>query len=159
ATYAARFHAKEIELILDIRPDVPDALVGDPFRLRQIILNLISNALRFTSSGDVTVRVESATPGEVETLLRFSVIDTGCGIPEAKQQAIFEAFTQADNSTTRKYGGTGLGLAICKQLTQLMGGWISVQSEVGKGSDFQFRARFGVGAVPKKATDTSLAGR
>jgi two-component system sensor histidine kinase/response regulator len=159
ATYAARFHAKSLELILDIRPNVPDALVGDPFRLRQVVLNLIGNALRFTSAGEVTVRVEAATPGEVETLLRFTVADTGCGIAADTQAAIFEAFTQADNSTTRRYGGTGLGLAICKQLTQLMGGWISVQSEVGKGSEFQFRARFGVGAVLQKAPDTALAGR
>jgi two-component system sensor histidine kinase/response regulator len=159
AGYATRYHAKALELILDIRPEVPDALIGDPYRLRQVIVNLVGNALRFTDHGEVVVRVEMATPGEVETLLRFTVVDTGAGIPPEKRAAIFDSFTQADNSTTRRYGGTGLGLAICKQLTQLMGGWISLHSELGVGSEFQFRARFGVGATMRQVADNSLHGR
>jgi protein-histidine pros-kinase len=145
ATYAGRCHSKGIELILDVRPDVPDALIGDPYRLRQVVLNLVSNALRFTTHGEVVVRAEISQINEIETLLRFTISDTGCGIDGDKREAIFNAFTQADNSTTRRFGGTGLGLAICKQLVQLMGGWISVKSDPGRGSEFQFRARFGVG--------------
>jgi signal transduction histidine kinase/CheY-like chemotaxis protein len=159
AAYAPRFHARGVELILDVRPDVPDALIGDPHRLRQVTLNLISNAMRFTARGEVVVRVEVAEGGPVETLLRFTVTDTGCGIPPEKREAIFDAFTQADNSTTRRFGGTGLGLAICKQLTQLMGGWISVQSELGKGSEFQFRVRFGVGTEAARTEPAALAGK
>lgn len=159
ATYAERYHAKGVELLIDIRPDVPDALIGDPYRLRQVVLNLISNALRFTSEGEVVVRVEVSQINEIETLLRFTVADTGCGIPNTKRDAIFEAFSQADNSTTRKFGGTGLGLAICKQLVQLMGGWISVQSNQGRGSEFQFRARFGVGATMLEPMPEFLSGK
>ncbi len=157
-TYAERYHTKGIELLLDVRPDVPDALVGDPYRLRQVILNLISNALRFTIKGEVIVRVEISQINEVETLLRFTVSDTGCGIPAEKRDAIFDAFSQADNSTTRRFGGTGLGLAICKQLVQLMDGWISVQNNPGGGSEFQFRARFGVGATFSKPENNALSG-
>jgi signal transduction histidine kinase/DNA-binding response OmpR family regulator len=159
ATYAERYHTKGVELLLDIRPEVPEALVGDPYRLRQVVLNLISNALRFTSRGEVIVRVEVSQINEVETLLRFMVSDTGCGIHADKRETIFDAFSQADNSTTRRFGGTGLGLAICKQLVQLMGGWISVQSETGKGSEFQFRARFGVGATLSQPKNNTLKGR
>jgi len=159
ATYAGRCHSKGIELILDVRSDVPDALVGDPYRLRQVVLNLVSNALRFTTQGEVVVRAEVSQINEIETLLRFTVSDTGCGIDGDKREAIFDAFTQADNSTTRRFGGTGLGLAICKQLVQLMGGWISVQSTPGSGSEFQFRARFGVGPVLGSAKNTALAGK
>ena len=159
AGYAARFHAKGIELILDIRSDVPDALIGDPYRLRQVVLNLVGNSLRFTDGGEVAVCVEVASADQGGTLLRFTVADTGCGIAQEKRAAVFEAFTQADNSTTRKYGGTGLGLTICRQLTHLMGGWISVQSEVGKGSEFQFRARFGVGATLQQDAGGLLKGR
>ncbi len=150
---------KGIELMLDVRPDVPDALVGDPYRLRQVVLNLVSNALRFTSQGEVVVGAEVSQINEIETMLRFTVSDTGCGIDSGKREAIFDAFTQADNSTTRRFGGTGLGLAICKQLVQLMGGWISVQSEQGKGSEFQFRARFGVGPALSVDNNVALAGR
>lgn len=159
ATYAGRCHSKGIELILDVRPDVPDALIGDPYRLRQVVLNLVSNALRFTTHGEVVVRAEISQVNEIETLLRFTVSDTGCGIDSDKREAIFDAFTQADNSTTRRFGGTGLGLAICKQLVQLMGGWISVQSEPGRGSEFQFRARFGVGPILSASKNTALTGK
>ena len=159
ATHAGRCHSKGIELILDVRPEVPDALIGDPYRLRQVVLNLVSNALRFTSQGEVVVRAEISQINEIETLLRFTVSDTGCGIEVDKREAIFGAFTQADNSTTRRFGGTGLGLAICKQIVQLMGGWISVQSDQGQGSEFQFRARFGVGPALSPAKNAVLAGR
>ena len=159
ATYAGRCHSKGIELILDVRPDVPDALIGDPYRLRQVVLNLVSNALRFTTHGEVVVRAEISQINEIETLLRFTISDTGCGIDGDKREAIFNAFTQADNSTTRRFGGTGLGLAICKQLVQLMGGWISVKSDPGRGSEFQFRARFGVGPALSAGKNTTLAGK
>lgn len=159
AGYAARFHAKGIELILEIHSTVPDALIGDPYRLRQVVNNLVSNSLRFTDKGEVVIRVELASLEGSETMLRFIVADTGCGIPPEKRAAVFEAFTQADSSTTRKFGGTGLGLAICRQLTHLMGGWISVQSEIGEGSEFQFRARFGVAATPRQAGDGLLHGK
>lgn len=144
-TYAARAHQKGLELLLDVRPEVPEIVVGDPYRLRQIVLNLVSNALRFTTTGEVVVRVEttdSATGADAK--LRFSVRDTGCGIRPDKLTTIFDAFSQADGSTTRHYGGTGLGLAISRELAALMGGTISVKSVVGKGSEFSFHARLGV---------------
>ncbi len=152
-TLALRADSKGLELAYHVPPEVPDALIGDPGRLRQILVNLTGNAIKFTERGEVVVDVEivSQTEGEVE--LHFAVSDTGIGIPPKRQKAVFEAFTQADNSTTRQYGGTGLGLAISGQLTQLMGGRIWVESEVGKGSVFQFTARFGIqkNPVPKTA--------
>lgn len=158
ATYAARAHSKGLELLLDVRPNVPDMLVGDPYRLRQIILNLVSNSLRFTTTGDVVVQVSMASEmhlGGTEAALHFSVRDTGCGIPVDKCNTIFEAFSQADGSTTRQYGGTGLGLAIARELVTLMGGAIAVRSELGQGSEFTFRARFG--ARIGGATDIPVA--
>ena len=157
ATFAARHHAKGLDLILDIHPDVPDALIGDPLRLRQVLMNLISNANRFTKEGEVVVAVDVEQPGEVETKLRFSVTDTGCGIPREKQRSIFEAFTQGDNSTTRRFGGSGLGLAISSQLVQMMGGAIRVISDVGSGSRFDFTANFGVGAESSGRVSHALA--
>jgi len=152
-TLALRAYSKGLELAYHVPQEVPDALIGDPGRLRQILVNLTGNAIKFTERGEVVVDVEivSQTGDEVE--LHFSVRDTGIGIPPERQKAVFEAFTQADNSTTRQYGGTGLGLAISGQLTQLMGGRIWVESEVGKGSVFQFTARFVVqkNPVPKTA--------
>jgi PAS domain S-box-containing protein len=148
-TLAIRAHVKGLVLALRISPDVPDALVGDPGRLRQIIVNLIGNAIKFTHQGEVVLQVELDDSGEMpaesqdeEAMLRFSVSDTGIGIPNDKQELIFDSFTQADSSTTRRFGGTGLGLAISKQLVELMQGKIRVESTPGEGSAFCFTARF-----------------
>src|SRR4029077_17171001 len=116
---AVRAHGKGLELVCHVVPGVPDAVVGDPGRLRQVLFNLIGNAIKFTESGEVVVRVESEAPVGDQVEIRFAVSDTGIGIPETKHQAIFEAFTQADGSTTRKYGGTGLGLTISSQLVEM----------------------------------------
>ena len=127
------------------QPDVPDALVGDAGRLRQVLLNLVGNAIKFTRQGEVAVRVEVADgpAPEGEVVLRFTVSDTGIGIPPDGRERIFRAFEQADSSTTRRYGGTGLGLTIAARLVGLMGGAIDVESEPGRGSTFTFTARFG----------------
>ena len=135
---------KKLQLEGRIRDHVPDRVVGDPDRLRQVLLNLIGNALKFTEKGGVTVRIEVASAMEASVTLQFSVTDTGIGIPPEKQQIIFEAFRQADGSTTRKYGGSGLGLAICSRLVELMNGAIRVESEPGRGSTFHFTALFGL---------------
>ncbi|HWY55925.1 MAG TPA: response regulator [Terriglobales bacterium] len=137
-----RAHEKGIELACHILPDVPEAVRGDPTRLRQIVTNLIGNAIKFTSEGEVLIRVETKQQTDSEVLLHFSVTDTGLGIPLEKQASIFEAFTQADNSTTRKYGGTGLGLSITLRLVEMMGGRIWLESEPGRGSTFHFSVRF-----------------
>jgi two-component system, sensor histidine kinase and response regulator len=141
-TLALRAHQKSLELIVDVDADVPQTLRGDPGRLRQILVNLVGNAIKFTHHGEVVLRVtsEAATPQDV--VLHFSVRDTGIGIPLDRQKSIFEAFTQADGSTTRTYGGTGLGLTISSQLVQLMGGRLWVESEAGQGSTFHFTASF-----------------
>ena len=134
-----------LELACHILPDVPDALVGDPVRLRQIIVNLVGNAIKFTESGEVVVRVEpNVRQRRSRSTCTSAVRDTGIGIPRRQQKMIFDAFTQADSSTTRRYGGTGLGLTISSQLVALMGGRIWVESEVGNGSTFHFTARFGL---------------
>ncbi len=142
---AVRADAKGLELAYDVSPDVPDMLKGDPGRLRQVILNLVGNAIKFTQAGEVVLQVGLGprTPDGVR--LRFSVTDTGIGIPPEKQTRIFEAFTQADGSSTRLYGGTGLGLTICAQLVARMGGTVTVESAVGRGSVFRFDADFGLG--------------
>lgn len=147
ATMAVPAHEKGIELFLAIHPTVPLVLSGDPGRLRQVLINLTSNAIKFTHDGDVTIRVTTAEKSEKEILIKFSVRDTGIGIPEDKIDMIYEKFTQVDTSTTRKYGGTGLGLAISKQLTELMGGEVGVVSKVGEGSEFWFTARFTLPAI------------
>ena len=139
---ALRAQEKRLELACHIRPDVPVALVGDPARLRQIIFNLVGNAIKFTEKGEVVLHVETQACSEDEAQLSFAVSDTGIGIPSEKQQVIFEAFEQADRSMTRKYGGTGLGLAICSQLVKLMGGRLWLQSQVEQGSTFCFTAPF-----------------
>ena len=147
---AVRAHKKGLELIYQVQPDVPDALVGDAGRVRQVLLNLVGNAVKFTDEGEVVVRVEinqgdgpPPPPGAGEVGLRFTVRDTGIGIPPDQQARIFRAFEQEDTSTTRKYGGTGLGLTIASRLVALMGGTITVDSAPGRGSTFAFTARFG----------------
>jgi PAS domain S-box-containing protein len=142
---APRAYKKGIELACRIHPEVPETLVGDPLRLRQIVVNLVGNAIKFTDHGDVVVQVQPASCTEDEVELHFSVRDTGIGIPLEKQQVIFDAFSQADSSTTRRYGGTGLGLAISSQLVELMDGKISVESQPGVGSTFHFTVFLGVG--------------
>jgi two-component system sensor histidine kinase/response regulator len=141
---AVRSHAKGLELACHIPPDAPDGLVGDPGRLRQVLVNLIGNAIKFTDHGEVVVDVEPKTQRDSKARLHFTVRDTGIGIPLEKQAQIFEAFAQADPSTTRKHGGTGLGLAISAQLVQLMGGQIWVESDPGRGSTFHFLLPFRV---------------
>jgi CheY-like chemotaxis protein len=143
-TLALRAHKKGLELVSHVQPDVPDALVGDAGRVRQVLLNLVGNAIKFTEHGEVVVRVEtaggSASDGQVR--LWFAVSDTGIGIPYEKQETIFRAFEQEDTSTTRKYGGTGLGLTIAARLVELMAGTITVESQPARGSTFAFTARF-----------------
>lgn len=139
---AVRAAERGLELNCRIAPDVPESMDGDPLRLRQILVNLVANAIKFTERGEVIVEVRVASQVERQVGLEFSVTDTGIGIPEEKQQQIFEAFGQADTSTTRKYGGTGLGLTISSRLAELMGGRIAVQSEVGRGTTFSFRVQF-----------------
>jgi len=141
---AVRAHQKGLELIGQLGPDVPELLIGDPIRVTQVVVNLIGNAIKFTSQGEIVVQVRKETQTAEEITLRFTVADTGIGIPDEKQKAIFEAFTQADGSSTRQYGGTGLGLSISSRLVAMMGGEIRVESETGKGSTFGFTARFGV---------------
>ncbi len=129
-----------------VQTDVPEYLVGDAARLRQVVLNLVGNAIKFTEAGEVVVRVACRSRDDGQVELQCDVADTGIGIPADKQGAIFEPFTQADGSTTRRFGGTGLGLSICVRLLDLMGGRIWVESQVGCGSTFRFTARFGVGS-------------
>jgi len=143
-TLGLRAHQKGLELACHIQSDVPDGLIGDPGRLRQVVLNLLGNAIKFTDKGEVVLRIAVKSLSEDGVCLDCTVIDTGIGIPREKQGLIFEAFTQADNSTTRNYGGTGLGLAISAELVELMGGVIWVESEVGHGSRFHFTVRFGL---------------
>ena len=146
--------AKGLELIFDIAPEVPDAIVGDPLRLRQVITNLVGNAIKFTDKGHVLLEVREDRHASTGTMLHFSVSDTGVGIPHHKQPLIFEPFSQADGSTTRRYGGTGLGLAISSSLVTLMGGRMWLDSEPGAGSTFHFLAAFGVASdLPRAAMD------
>ncbi len=145
AALGLRAHEKGLELACFIEGNVPEMIVGDPYRLRQVVTNLLANAIKFTESGEVVLRVGAESKSADSVRLHFAVTDTGIGIPESKQRLIFEAFTQADNSTTRNYGGTGLGLTISSQLIGLMGGSIWVESKVGLGSTFHFNALFELG--------------
>ncbi len=140
---------KNLELKLNIDHNVPELLLGDPVRIRQILVNLINNAIKFTHKGYIETKVKAASVSEKNCELIFSVTDTGIGIPEDKHDLIFEVFTQADDSTTRRYGGTGLGLAICKRLVEMMGGHIWVKSKEGEGSTFSFTCSFKI--AEKKA--------
>lgn len=133
---------KGIKTELEIGDDIADELVGDPYRLHQVLLNLLNNALKFTEAGSIKLAISTAGQGVWGTELQFSVIDTGIGVASESQKRIFECFSQADNSTTRKYGGTGLGLAICTHLVALFGGKIWLESKPGEGSRFHFTARF-----------------
>ena len=162
---ALKTDEKGLELICRVAPDVPGYLMGDPVRLRQILINLLGNAVKFTHEGEIvlecglrnadcgtvrlTTQVRDSESEREEVALQFSVRDTGIGIPEAKQKAVFERFTQADSSTTREYGGTGLGLNICQRLVELMDGEIWVEGKEGEGSTFAFTARFGIDKTPR----------
>lgn len=139
---AVRAQEKGIELLCRVAPEVPEILEGDFVRLRQIVLNMVGNAVKFTEHGEVSISAEVESQVEHSLLLHYVVSDTGIGIAPERQRAIFDAFTQADGSTTRKYGGTGLGLTICAQLVELMGGRIWVESQPRVGSHFHFTARF-----------------
>ena len=145
---ALRAHEKGIELICDVAPDVPEIVVGDSARLRQIVLNLLGNAIKFTSQGEVALQASVEETDGQHAVLHFVVADTGIGIPPEKQSSIFAPFAQADASTTRRYGGTGLGLTISARLVEIMAGRIWVESEPGRGSRFHFTARFSVGGGP-----------
>jgi len=140
-----RAQANGLELACHIPHIVPGRLVGDPGRLRQVLVNLVGNAIKFTTRGEVVVHVQTETRTDEDCVLHFTVTDTGIGIPEEKQKLIFEAFSQADNSTTRRYGGTGLGLAITSRLVEMMQGRVWLESEQGRGSSFHFTARYGLG--------------
>jgi two-component system sensor histidine kinase/response regulator len=157
---AYRAHEKGLELACRVTPEVPEIVIGDPGRLRQIVVNLVGNAIKFTERGEVVMQVEREKSEEVkkeDAWLHFSVRDSGIGIPKDKQAAIFEAFSQADNSTTRRFGGTGLGLTIAIRLVAMIGGRMWVESEVGRGSTFHFTARLGV--AKKQSTGLLRADR
>jgi signal transduction histidine kinase/CheY-like chemotaxis protein len=145
---ALRAHQKGLEVIVDVGETVPHTLTGDVGRLRQILVNLLGNAIKFTLQGEIVLRVTNESPAPPAVVLHFSVADTGVGIPLDRQQQIFEAFTQADGSVTRTYGGTGLGLTISSQLARLMGGRLWVESEPGRGSTFHFTADFALAQAP-----------
>ena len=148
--YALKASGKNVELICHVDPEINPERIGDPTRLRQILLNLISNALKFTAEGEILVKAEVVNNHDNQDLVLFTVRDTGIGIPEEKLDAIFESFTQADSSTTRKYGGTGLGLTISRSLVELMHGKIEVESELDKGSAFSFQLQ-----LPENQEDSS----
>jgi CheY-like chemotaxis protein len=148
-----RAHEKGLEIIYAVRPEVPEALLGDPGRIRQILINLIGNSIKFTEHGEVLVTVADESDEPAIVCLHFAVKDTGVGIAADKQEKIFEAFSQADGSTARRYGGTGLGLTICTRLVNMMGGDIWVESQLGQGSTFHFTLRMAVQDSPPPHPD------
>ena len=147
---------KGLELIVDLDPEVPPGLNGDPLRLNQILINLANNAIKFTEQGEITITAKLVERTDEGVILRFAVQDTGIGMTPEQQERLFQAFSQADSSTTRKFGGSGLGLSISKRLIDMMGGEVGVESEPGQGSTFWFTARFGIGAEPKARTQRAL---
>ena len=148
-TVVLKAHEKGLELIFEILPGVPNYVLGDPGRLRQVLTNLVGNAIKFTERGEISVRVSLISETKNTAELHFSVADTGIGIAQDKQGQIFEAFTQEDTSTTRRYGGTGLGLSISRRLVELMGGRMWLESEIGKGSIFHFSMRLDIDQFPQ----------
>ncbi len=157
-SFAVGAAAKGLELVCDFRPEVPSDVIGDPTRLRQVIVNLLGNAIKFTDRGEVVLHVEAEPQGDDNLLLHFAIQDTGIGISHDKQKLIFEAFAQADSSSRRKYGGTGLGLTISTRLVSMMGGKIWVESEPGQGSTFHFTSVFQMAHknVPRKERDSQV---
>jgi len=151
-----RAHQKGLELIYDVRPEVPETVLGDPSRIRQMVVNLVGNSIKFTEHGEIVVLVDQEWENPEAISLHFSIRDTGIGIPADKRKNIFEAFSQADGSMARKYGGTGLGLAICTRLASLMSGRIWVESEIGKGSTFHFTVKLAIQNIPARR-NTPLA--
>ncbi|MBE9526757.1 MAG: response regulator, partial [Proteobacteria bacterium] len=147
---------KELELIVDMDPETPMGLLGDPLRLNQILINLANNAVKFTSDGEITVSIQVINQDDENVSLRFAINDTGIGMTEEQMAKLFKAFSQADSSTSRKFGGTGLGLTISKSLVEMMGGEIGVESEAGKGSSFFFTAHFGRGKEPQRREKATL---
>jgi len=145
-----RCHAKGLELVFEVAPDVPRFLVGDSLRLGQILLNYANNAVKFTSKGDIVISVRASQCTESDVIVHFRVRDTGIGLTAEQRKRLFQSFTQGDTSTTRKFGGTGLGLAICKRLAGLMEGEVGVESDHGKGSTFWFSARLGIAQGPRR---------
>jgi CheY-like chemotaxis protein len=156
---ASKAFAKKLELVCDIAEDTPRFIIGDPVRLRQIFVNLLGNAVKFTATGEIVLRIAVESRTAERCRLRLGVHDTGIGIPADKQHRLFKSFSQVDSSTTRQYGGTGLGLAISRKLAELMGGTMWVQSEAGRGAAFQFTIDAGLPAQPNIVAHPELAGR
>ncbi|GAO36930.1 chemotaxis protein CheY [Sulfuricella sp. T08] len=156
--FGARIEEKGAELFFEVAPDVPAEILGDPLRLAQVLTNLVGNAVKFTEHGEIHIKVEVTERNATTQRLRFSVCDTGIGLSGTQVERLFQPFTQADSSTTRKYGGTGLGLAICKQLVELMGGEISVSSVEGQGSTFVFTIQAGVASSRSEVQPLAQAG-
>ena len=153
---AVKAEEKELELIVDMEADIPMALKGDPLRLNQILINIANNAVKFTREGEITVSIQVVSRDEQNVTLRFAVRDTGIGMTQQQIDKLFQAFSQADSSTSRKFGGTGLGLTISKRLVEMMDGEIGVESEAGQGSTFFFTAEFGIASEPKQRGPRTL---
>ena len=156
-TLASRAQGKGLEMICHVQPEIGVSLLGDPARLRQVLINLLGNAIKFTERGEVMVSVRAVARSDTTETVRFSVVDTGIGIPRSRHAEVFERFTQANGSTTRLYGGTGLGLAISKQLVDAMGGEIEIDSEPGRGSCFGFTLAFDKDPTPRAVPESVVA--